>query len=74
MSTPSQMLTPPEFRGLQGYFRYVAHHGKKPHVWPFVMGFGVALVGAALVPVTDEDKKNSMAANRAELMAKRHAH
>lgn len=31
----------------------------KPHMWPFVVGAVITVTGAAMIPISDEDVKNS---------------
>ena len=41
-----------EFKGFRGFLRFCAHHGKKPHVYPFLMAAGVTLAMWSSIPVS----------------------
>eukprot|EP00465_Bigelowiella_longifila_P013829 CAMPEP_0185255324 /NCGR_PEP_ID=MMETSP1359-20130426/4343_1 /TAXON_ID=552665 /ORGANISM="Bigelowiella longifila, Strain CCMP242" /LENGTH=59 /DNA_ID=CAMNT_0027839113 /DNA_START=204 /DNA_END=383 /DNA_ORIENTATION=+ len=44
---------------LRSFFNYSVKIWSRPYNFPFAIGWGVVFVGAAMIPVTEADKKES---------------
>jgi hypothetical protein len=45
--------------GIGGFAKFAVKELSKPHMWPFAVGGILTVVGAAMIPISDEDVKNS---------------
>lgn len=45
--------------GVGEFAKFAVRELSKPHMWPFAVGGILVVVGAAMVPISDEDKKKS---------------
>mmetsp|Transcript_670 Transcript_670/g.1301 ORF Transcript_670/g.1301 Transcript_670/m.1301 type:complete len:88 (-) Transcript_670:157-420(-) len=65
----------PEFSGFKGRLKLFGIHAKKKHNWPFLLGGVIGLAGYAAMDygITEEQRKQSVFTNRAEIMEKRKA-
>lgn len=56
----------PKFNGMSG----VKHWLRKPYLWPFAAGAVISTTLFYFVPVSDEDRANSLYCNRAAIKQK----
>eukprot|EP00472_Partenskyella_glossopodia_P005246 CAMPEP_0197514900 /NCGR_PEP_ID=MMETSP1318-20131121/198_1 /TAXON_ID=552666 /ORGANISM="Partenskyella glossopodia, Strain RCC365" /LENGTH=59 /DNA_ID=CAMNT_0043063119 /DNA_START=84 /DNA_END=263 /DNA_ORIENTATION=+ len=57
---------------IRSFFNQAVKVWKKPYNMPFLIGWGVVFAGAAMIPISEEDKKGSPVYRRYVIQKEEH--